>query len=65
MRYRELQEKALNYVKVGGDVEKAQVFATLALAEAVREIPDSNVADAITGLAVNVGDIVNALDRQL
>lgn len=60
MRYRELQEKAVNFAKIGGDVDKAQVYAILALAESIRDIPDNDVAMPIAlgleRIAVSIQD---------
>ncbi len=52
----ELQARAIDYTKVGGDVEKAKVFATLALAEALREIDIEHLAQKVDEALTFVGD---------
>lgn len=58
VKYSDLQARAVDACKLGGDPQLAQVYATLALAEAVRGMDLwaslSNVATAIDGLGTSV-----------
>ncbi len=54
IRYSTLQARAVDQTKKGGDLRAAQVYATLTLAEAVRNVDVNDIARAIDGLGTSV-----------
>lgn len=51
-RYNEYRDNAEDELKAGGEVEKAQVWALLAIAEAVREV--STIAQVLEDKTLHV-----------